>query len=523
MGVYRFCRCYWFYRDEDIIVDPGNIVGGLQVSHVGTDTFKVANYYGRWLYGTTPYEGEGFWISPNGDFLDFIFRKQPWAPSESQFNLTLEENAEPVEVNMYGIGFSTDIENQWYDLGEEEHGYCIRAGFFTIMVEVAPRILSLVSNTSLSLNKTKIANNELLGKLGDFALYNKIAQKTVVYAQNRDGWGWMSDMTKEFLANLAWDKDFRKNLTDLFGELVGEQIAKSAARSLARWLLVPIKVLTMGDDVTGMAKTLLGFKDGRFRTRVDVSKRVLSWGSIQGWVVDEKTDAPIEGVTVELEGDDDNPISTNHMYVTDPDGGFWFENIQTGKKEITVTKPGYAYNTVEIVVQEGENEVEIELSDDILEFKYIRMELFLTGNFEIGPDDPYQWQDDYHMQIWDCNFSSMAGNTYIFYDETTVSQGELYMEVTLSTNMVADTVEIESFRGIRTTNVEEWITGGGGVEVYRTSYYVYEGYVQGYAVGNVLNEVSYIWELSSSDQVEKLTGYVIDENSLIRFHLQLAD
>jgi len=95
--------------------------------------------------------------------------------------------------------------------------------------------------------------------------------------------------------------------------------------------------------------------------------------------------------------------------------------------------------------------------------------------------------------------------------------------MTLASNNKTDTIEITSFRGIDGNDSNHNIVGGGGIELYKESAYYYEGYVQGYEVGAVLNEVEYLRDFATTDHYIRLISHTIDAESLIRFHLQLAD
>ena len=342
---------------DDIVIDPGNIVGGHQIVHIDGNNFKISNWYGRWAYCITP--NEKFYIFPNGDLLDAIKWVQPWAPSERQFVLEVLPNEDPKEVNVYGLGWSDEEDNFWTNLSPTEQNYAINAGLTTILIEFVPRVLSIVTNTSSSIGRSTIAESKINKLLGIVFNNYKIIEKTRKYIDAEDPFGLSWELTKEFLAAIVNDSEFRS----AFGAVVGIHLSAGLLKKVASYLNVYAWTFVMGDDLTGIAKTILGFISSRFKTTFEISKEKIEWGNVTGSVHDEDTGLPIQGVRVELKGDEDNPMNPSHVEITDATGGFWFENIMVGKKTLEVSKIEYGSKTVDIEVEKDKTtRVTIKLS-----------------------------------------------------------------------------------------------------------------------------------------------------------------
>jgi hypothetical protein len=73
-------------------------------------------------------------------------------------------------------------------------------------------------------------------------------------------------------------------------------------------------------------------------------------GNVQGSVHDKDTGLPIEGATVDLLGDDDNPLHPPHQDVTTASGGYYFSSILVGEKTVRASKQGYVSATITVTV-----------------------------------------------------------------------------------------------------------------------------------------------------------------------------
>ncbi|MBN2000431.1 carboxypeptidase regulatory-like domain-containing protein [candidate division KSB1 bacterium] len=357
-------------QDEEIIIFPGNIVGGLQIKHVKNDVFEIMNSYGRWAYAVTPQSK--FWVFPNGDLLDAVKWNRPWAESTVQFNLTVEANKDPKEVNIYGIGWNDADDNSWALLNEQEKTYALQAGIMTVCVEFVPRIISVITNTSSSVGRNQLSQTEAAKVLGAVFGDGVLITKAAAYIEAGQSFSFIWELNKAILAKIAYDSDFRGK----FSGLLGFTVKGAALKRLCNWLLLPLQAGVFADDLTGIAKTALGFHRGRFRTSFEIHKEIIEWGRVNGYVFQKGNGKPLEDIIVELQGDEDNPIRTEHWYSTDKDGGFRFENITTGSKTLKIHRSGYGINFFDIVVKKGENEFNFEIN----KFKYAYVSVSIGVN-----------------------------------------------------------------------------------------------------------------------------------------------
>jgi len=116
------------------VIDPNHTVSGHLVTHLSGDNFKISNARGRWAFCQTPQED--FYIFPNGSLLDAL-RGRMWAPSQREFNLDFETlTGDTARIFVYGMGWASDPDNAYDDLGETEKDYVIEAGGATVLFEL---------------------------------------------------------------------------------------------------------------------------------------------------------------------------------------------------------------------------------------------------------------------------------------------------------------------------------------------------------------------------------------------------
>ncbi|MBN2104053.1 carboxypeptidase regulatory-like domain-containing protein [bacterium] len=344
-------------REEEIVIAPGNIVSGHQITHSSGNSFKISNWSGRWAYCVMP--GQSFYLFPNGSLLDVLKLDSPWAPSEREFSLTIEANKPPVEVNVFGFGWNDDPDNLWDNLSVEEKSYAYFGGFSTILLEFAPQVISVVCNTSTTIGRSKLAKNKIFKALNYIFSNTMAMDRYYEFIQKNDPYGLSWFTTKIIIDLIVTDDEFRETII----EIMNITITDGALKRLAAAAHVFGQILITGDALTSLAKTTLSFFTTRFKTTFQISKEDVSFGLVEGYILDESSGRPIEGATVELKGDEDNPMNPVHTYITLGDGSFRFENIMVGEKTLTASKPGYEVKTVSVTVEDDKTSfINIKLS-----------------------------------------------------------------------------------------------------------------------------------------------------------------
>lgn len=342
-------------KDEGIIIEPVNLVSGHQLQHLGEYKFLVTNWYGRWAKCFIP--NDDFYLPPNGDLVDVLLWNPLWAPSEREFEMEVVPGAPAKIIEVYGLGYENN--EPWESLSEWQQNQVIDAGLLTVLVEFVPRSLSIITNTSATLGSGKIASSKMVGLVSSLFTHLKIIEKAKKYIAVGDFKGFYWELTKENLALIANDAEFRTE----FIKATGIALSASAIKTLTSYVLVPLKVLFAADDLTGLAKSVLALTNSSFKSTFRVYSEDYNYGNVNGNIYDKESGSPIQGVRVELQGDKENPMNPNHVYTTDAGGGFWFENILEGKKTLVVSKNEYGSKTVEIEVSDDETtQVTIELS-----------------------------------------------------------------------------------------------------------------------------------------------------------------
>ncbi|MDX1702039.1 MAG: carboxypeptidase-like regulatory domain-containing protein, partial [Melioribacteraceae bacterium] len=346
-------------EDDILIIEPVSIVSGHNVEHSGEENFKVYNYYGRWAKCIVP--DDDMFLPPNGDLLDVLRWNPLWEPSSRSFEMQIVPGEDPEEVLVYGLGYSQQGSPAWEELSIEEQNYVISAGILTVMIEFVPRIISVITNTSATFGKGKIASDKAVQLLSKVFTYTKILEKARLYISDGDYSGFYGEMRKEIMSLIANDPEFREQ----FLKLIGISLTESALKTLASYAIIPLKVLLVADDLTGLAKSVLALEKAQLKTTFKIYSTDFKFGNVNGNVYDEKTSTPIPGVIVKLLGDENNPMNPNYTYTTDANGGFWFENILTGTKSIVASKEEYGSKTIEFEVKEKEtSEITIKLSKE---------------------------------------------------------------------------------------------------------------------------------------------------------------
>lgn len=330
---------------SDVYIEPSYEKSGHKVTYVGGDKFKITNSLGRWAYCVTP--TEQFYVFPNGNLLDWL-RGTPFPPSQREFNLEIKSFEDPKEVNVYGFGWASVSDNVWDSLSAQDQTYAIYGGLSTVLLEFVPHVLSLITNAHKTAGRTDIAliqdpiNKTIAKILKDTRIIDRVRE--YIKAGNAAGLAWF--LTKQVISKVAMDGAFRAE----YLKAIGLTLSNKALAKLVCWLNVPAKVVMTVNSLTSVAKTILGWLNSRFKTTFKIWKETTEFGNISGSVHDKQSGLPIEGVTVDLEGDEGNPMNPPHQYVTSSDGGFYFGNILVGEKTLKASKEGYKTSSVKVTV-----------------------------------------------------------------------------------------------------------------------------------------------------------------------------
>lgn len=342
---------------EGVEIEPNYQVGGLLLTWKGGSDFELTNHLGRWGYCTTP--EDSFFVFPNGDFLDILKGSKPWSPQTKAFRMTVPPNADAQEVHVYGYGFAGSAGNDWDSLTHAEQNLAHAGGITTVLVELCSPMISVVTNTSVTLGREEIAKRIGGTVVGLMLSQGTLMQQLGLYAKNNDPWGLSWTATKWVMNELVTNTQFRT----AFISATGMALTSASLAKLAAWLSVPAKVVMTFNSVSSTLKTAMGFTTAEFHTMFEVWQDVLETGAVRGQVADSINGTPISGALVTLTGDDDNPLNPTHQFTTGADGNYYFSNIITGPKSITATKTGYAAKTVSVTIErDGEITAHIQLA-----------------------------------------------------------------------------------------------------------------------------------------------------------------
>ncbi len=353
-------------------IQPDYEVSGLRLVWNGGSEYELRNSYGRWAYCCAP--SESLYIFPNGDFLDWIRKGEPWPPSKKKLTLSVSET-ETTFVNVFGYGCLTAADNNWDALSPQEQLCAHYGGFITVTFELCSHVLSVVTNSARLLGHDDISKriNETI--LKTIFSDGRILQRVGAYMQANDPWGCSWFLTKQVLQKLATSESYR----EAFQLVTGINLTSGMLASLGAWLAVPAKVTLTFNSVSSVFKTALALNWARYKTTFRIWKEYEDFGVIRGMVADKTSGLGIGGATVIVGGDDNNPLNPPHEKTTDEDGHYRFENIGAGARTITSQKSGYRSNSVAVTVvkdQTVEANVELERTGAGVS-GYVRNDIFI--------------------------------------------------------------------------------------------------------------------------------------------------
>ena len=333
---------------DPIIIDPNYEKGGLKVTHVQGDAYKITNSLGRWTYAVISPTNK-FFVSPIGDLIDIFKGNRPFSPSETAFNLGVELGDEVQEVNVYGYGWHPDPENSWDALDDDEQSYARLGGMMTIFAEFIPAAISVILNVRDIQRGIEEHPEDVIDIIGTIASDSEFRLKLhqAIVASDPLGVSWL--VFKKFMSQFADDPEFRVKVA----AYLGIELSDAMLNTLLGCALLPIKAVNSLDAMVTVAKTTLGFRNGYFKTTFKIWREAVdpnNFGNIQGQVYDHDTSLPLEGASVELQGDESNPLNSRHKDVTNSDGAYYFENITVGTKTIYASKQDYNAASVNVNV-----------------------------------------------------------------------------------------------------------------------------------------------------------------------------
>ncbi len=368
-----------------VVVEPATTFAGLSLQHKGGDQFEISNAYGRWAYLVLP-TGQKKLLPPNGQMFDFIKDGVPWAPSKTTFNLTPKEVPDTQYVHIYGYGWSSEADNQWDALSDVEKLDCHRVGIATIVLEFAGHILSLYGNVKTGLidaGALRKYDDARIIQLASFFTGDVVFMAQVVdMTRKHKWWDLIYAVANKVVTKFATDGEYRA----FWMKMAGYAMTQATIDRIAKVVITkPVGAIAygfmIGENLTSVAKTVVGLNSSRFKTSYRIWKEIGDFGNITGGIFEKDGGRPVEGAAIELLGDEHNPINTPHSYTTDAGGGFYFENILIGEKTLNVTKSGYRPASASVIVAKDKTitrNIEIEKVHGYANGK-IRNEIFIEN------------------------------------------------------------------------------------------------------------------------------------------------
>ncbi|MGD9402838.1 MAG: carboxypeptidase-like regulatory domain-containing protein, partial [bacterium] len=327
-------------------IDPSYEKSGHRVTYVSGDKFTITNSLGRWAYCVTP--TDSFYVWPNGTLLDAL-RGDPFKTSSREFELSVVANEPAQHVYVYGYGMAPDPDNLWSNLGDNEEWRAHYGGLSTFFFEFMPHVVSVISGVNKTVGNKEIAEHWAFLTMQLLTSDARMMERTGMYLQEGNLWGMAWFYTKWGIKKIATQDAIGEMLvTAIWTNFTEEQFALMVANAN-----IAVRVVVTSDAVASVIKTLIGFRNSRFKTTFEIWKETVGFGNISGTVHDAADGTPIPGVTVTLEGDDGNPMDPSHEETTSSTGAFFFENIMAGEKTLEFSKVGYEAKSLGVTVQSG--------------------------------------------------------------------------------------------------------------------------------------------------------------------------
>lgn len=326
---------------------PNVETGGLRLSWEGGDKFRMHNSYCRWVWCQT--SSDSFMLFPSGDYLDAIKSGGvSFAPSTRDFTYTLIPGGDTLRVSNYGYGFLMIKSNSWHDLSFAERRKAHHAGITTAIFELGRHTLAVITNVVIPAFSKRVP--DLVQKDAQLVsfLFSETAnlQRLDQYIAANDPWGASSWIVKQFLSRMVNSAAYR----EAFCTATGIVLTEGGLGAVAKWLAAPISAVLSANSITQGFRSVLGFNRSFFRTKFKAWQEYTDFGGVQGYVGDKVSGKGIEGASVRLLGDDNNPMHPAHEQTTSNTGYYRFANIGVGEKSLTAIKTGYKSATVSIII-----------------------------------------------------------------------------------------------------------------------------------------------------------------------------
>jgi hypothetical protein len=388
-----------------LYIDPSYEKSGHRITYTSGIKFMVTNSLGRWAYCVTP--TDSFYVFPNGTLLDAI-RLNPFKPSEREFELSVIVNEPPQEVTLYGFGMAPDADNNWDDLGPREQTRARYGGWSTFFFEFVPHVVSVITGANKAMDNKEIAEHHAFKFMQLLSTDARMMDRTQMYIREGNMWGMGWFYTK-------WG--IKKLLTR---DSVGEALAAAWSmvftvedyELLVANMNVAVRVAVTSDAVASVIKTLIGYRNSRYKTTFKIWAETTGFGNISGSVHDEDDGLAISGVHVVVQGDEGNPMNPSHEYTTGETGAFYFENIMEGQKTLDVSKAGYGTKSVGVNVKSGMTvNVNVSLSKDTGRVQGKVLNEILRWNSV----DPSTFQDACNLDVEEIGGTGQT-LAYVLYD-----------------------------------------------------------------------------------------------------------
>ncbi|HPN33869.1 MAG TPA: carboxypeptidase regulatory-like domain-containing protein [bacterium] len=326
---------------------PNVETGGLRLSWEGGDKFRMSNSYCRWVWCQT--SSDSFMLLPSGDFLDAVKPGGvPFAPSTREFTYGLIPGGDTLRVSNYGYGFLQSKSNSWHNLSFAERRKAHYAGITTAIFELGRHSLAVITNVVIPAFGKQVP--DLVQKDAQLIsfIFNETSnlQRLDQYIAANDPWGASFWIVKQFLSRMVNSAAYR----EAFCTVTGIVLTEGGLGALARWLAAPVSAIMGANSITQGFRAVLGFNRSFFRTSFKAWREYTDFGGVQGYVGDKQSGKGIEGVSVKLLGDENNPMHPAHEQTTSNTGYYRFENIGVGEKSLSASKTGYKSATVNVVI-----------------------------------------------------------------------------------------------------------------------------------------------------------------------------
>ncbi len=343
--------------DKNVWISPTTPTSGLLISHASDDTYEISNAYGRFATVWVPKTGEKFMVTPNGTMLGFIRDGLPWAPSKATFTMPLSATDDSTKVHIYGYGMSNVPGSYWDDLTEDEIRMTHTAGLYTIIMEFVGNTVSVCCNTASGLT-TQLNTKFDVGRavsLTNFLLSDVHFMEQVTTQVREGRYGDLAwNVVQKVIDQIITDEAYRSAWYKATGNLIGNSVMKKLQAWVATPIFtVPIVGITIGSKFTQIFNAEVGLLNARLKTTFTMWIEVEDFGGVEGQVADKSDGVGIEGATVTITPDANNPLDPSYSTTTDAGGYYSLANIGVGEKTISASKSGYSSASQTVTIEKN--------------------------------------------------------------------------------------------------------------------------------------------------------------------------